>query len=332
VARLAYSKALQGAAKQGLGRRLNEIFSRYPRKRIGARIALSDLKSYLSLPIWQKRHELYAVWIATEIVNALPSHLCELHHDAGKIVFAFRETLVATVTSAWPPVRLISEHREPLSAPVGKGRTSHVQPDYGLWREQDGTKRCGLIVEVKHYKRSAPSSFSDVLTDYSRAFPKASVYLVNHGPIGDVTSSLPNDLRTRCHSIENLTAFDVLARERLQRAVQQYVGEPWVAIGKRGAGQSDTVLAVDVSGSMSSYFGKPDLLHIIREIVDDRCDHAALIDVSVRALMPLNRLPEALTSMNGVDTKLSDPIRALLDTFGRVLVVTDDDVLFGVEN
>jgi hypothetical protein len=110
---------------------LHDEFARYPRKKFGAQIKIADLEAYLSLPIWKKRHELYAVWIATEIVNALPDHICEIHDEDGKIVFAFGETLVA-VKSSWPQVRLISERRVPLAAPVGKGRSGNVQTDYGL--------------------------------------------------------------------------------------------------------------------------------------------------------------------------------------------------------
>lgn len=36
-----------------------------------------------------KRHELYAVWIATEIVQATEGHRCTIHHDNGRIEFAF---------------------------------------------------------------------------------------------------------------------------------------------------------------------------------------------------------------------------------------------------
>src|SRR5262245_37579910 len=144
VARLAHSQTLRRTTKQSLGKRLEDAFARYPRKKFGARIKIADLQSYLSLPIWQKRHELYAVWIATEIVNALPDHICQIHHEDGKIVFAFRETVVATVKSAWPQVRLISERRVPLAEPVGKGRTGNVQPDYGLWRHEAGAETCGF--------------------------------------------------------------------------------------------------------------------------------------------------------------------------------------------
>jgi hypothetical protein len=322
VAMLARSQSLPRSTKRDLGKRLQQEFARYPRKKFGAQIKVADLQSYLSLPIWQKRHELYAVWIATEIVNALPDHVCEIHHEDGKIVFAFRETVVATVKSAWPPVRLISERRVPLAEPIGKGRSGNVQPDYGLWRHEAGVETCGLVVEVKHYKRSASSSFRHVLTDYSRAFPKAQVYLVNHGPIGDATS----ELLDRCNTIKNLTASHVSARDELRKAVRNYVGEPVArSARKRGVGKVDTVIAIDVSASMSSYLGKPDFLDIMQEIVDDRCGNAALIDVGIRTVVPLDKLAEVMTIVHGGSTSLSEPVKELLSTFKRVFVITDDE-------
>lgn len=195
------------------------------------------------------------------------------------------------------------------------------------WRHESGVETCGLVIEVKHYKRSASTSFGHVLADYSRAFPTAEVYLVNHGPIGDATSSLPRELLVRCHTIRDLTALHVSARDGLREAVRKYVGNPVRAAragaGKRAATQTDTVLAVDVSGSMSGYLGKPNFFEMVREIADERCGNAALIDVGVRAVVPLEKLPEAIMSADGGTTNLTDPVRKLLGTFKRVLVITD---------
>ena len=79
---------------------------------------------------------------------------------------------------------------------------------------------------------------------------------------------------------------------------------------------------------LASYVGKPDFFDIIREIVDGSCAKAALIDVSVRAVVPLDKLPQAATSAHGAaSTSLGEPVQELLDTFRRVLVVTDNEGL-----
>ena len=71
-------------------------------------------------------------------------------------------------------------------------------------------------------------------------------------------SSVPHELSARCHTIASLTAQEVSARDELRKAVRKYVGEPvpWIA-QKARAGPTDSVLAVDVSGSMLSYLGGP---------------------------------------------------------------------------
>jgi hypothetical protein len=179
------------------------------------------------------------------------------------------------------------------------------------------------VIEVKHYKKSAPSRFSDVLTDYSRALPNAEVYLVNHGPVGNVTD-LPRELWSRCHTIANLTVPHLEARSDLSKAVRKYVGQPVVRpVKKRAFGPADTVLAIDVSGSMSDYLSGDDFPEIMREILDGRCGMAALIDVSVRTVMPLGELPQKIEA-EGSSTSLQEPVLELLRTFKRVLVITDD--------
>jgi hypothetical protein len=323
VETLARSQTLPTTVKEDLGNRLQELFARYPRKKIRAQITFADLQSYLSLPIWQNRHELYPVWIATEIVNALPDHICEIHHKEGKIIFGPRDNLIATVKSAWPPVRLISECRVPLAAPVGAGRKGNVQPDYGLWRQELNVETCGLVVEVKHYKKSDPEEFSQVLTDYSRAFPTAKVYLLSHGPIGDVAPRIPSELLARCHTIKKLTASHASAREELRKAVRNYVGQPAARPGE----QPNTVLAIDVSPSMAGYLGNSDFSNIMQQIVDTRCGNAAVIDVGVRAVVPLDKLLETIMTVTGVGTSLAEPVKELLNTFKRVLVITDEEGL-----
>jgi hypothetical protein len=54
---------------------------------------------------------------------------------------------------------------------------------------------------------------------------------------------------------------------------------------------------------------------MVQEVVDDRCGNAALIDVGVLAVVPLEKLPEAITSAHGRSTSLGEPVHELLGTF-----------------
>ena len=48
-----------------IGRKLDAITTHYPLRPYVAVVAITALETILSLPIWRKRNELYAVWIAT---------------------------------------------------------------------------------------------------------------------------------------------------------------------------------------------------------------------------------------------------------------------------
>ncbi len=187
---------------------------------------MNDLDRFLSLPVWQKRHEIYAVWIFTEMVAAVDRHDLEVHHDHGRLAFEFRETRLATITSARPELELITERRSPLANPLGAGRNANVQPDFGVWTQASAGHRCTLVVEVKHYKRSANRSFSEVLADYAAAHQHAQIVLVNYGPIGDVLDCIPVISRARCVAIDRLTPLNRSARKEFAKLVRNVVGEP----------------------------------------------------------------------------------------------------------
>ena len=71
-----------------------ELRARYetlPRRRLNVRVDVQDLVRLLSLPAWRKRHELYAVWVATEILAAAEGHEVKVNHAAGELRFAFRQ-------------------------------------------------------------------------------------------------------------------------------------------------------------------------------------------------------------------------------------------------
>ena len=163
------------------------------RRQVGVEIGVADLERVLSLPAWRKRYELFGVWVATEMLATLDGHDIAIHSTDGELRFGFGEARIAVVRSSQPAVALYAERRTPFDAPVGDGRVRSVQPDFGLWGEGREPEWCELVVEVKHYKRRAVRNFTDALTDYARAHPRAAVGLVNYGPVGSL--ELPNRRR-----------------------------------------------------------------------------------------------------------------------------------------
>jgi hypothetical protein len=77
--------------------------------------------------------------------------------------------------------------------------------------------------------------------------------------------------------------------------------------GGRGTRQADTVVAIDVSGSMSNYLNKPEFQEIMRNIIDDHCATAALIDVEIHAVVPLDELPAVMKAARAGNTDLEKP-------------------------
>ena len=181
---IAHMLVSSGREKAMFGESLARSYLRFPRRQIGADVRIADLERLLSLPAWKTRHETYGVWVATEIVKAIDDHEVAIKHRNGELKFAFAESMIAEVGSARPRVSLISERRTPLERPLGKGRESSVQPDYGLWADGRQPEQCIMVVEAKHYKRRSRRNFRDALIDYATAHFKARVVLVNYGPAG----------------------------------------------------------------------------------------------------------------------------------------------------
>ena len=215
VVALSAASRLPESEITAIGGELNKITDKFPVEHVQVNISIGDLESVLSLPVWQKRFDLYSVWIATEMVRALKGHDVEIHHDHGRVAFAFKETTVATIHSSPGPFKLISERRIPLANPRGEGRKGGVQPDHGLWTTNDGGEVCKLVIEVKHYKNSSKAKFVDVFEDYARALPVAEICLVNHGPIGTAIYEVSKTVQSRCRAIGHLTSSNVELRTEL---------------------------------------------------------------------------------------------------------------------
>ncbi|WP_143328267.1 hypothetical protein [Caballeronia pedi] len=314
--------SLDESLREKMARELTEKYAQFPRRKIGIHVDQLMLERILKLPLWQKRYELYAVWIATEIVGAVKDHNCELHHENGKIVFPFRENVVATIKSSSPAVRLYAERRRPLSNPISDERRGNVQPDYSLWRGSDAKEACGLVVEVKHYKRDASSRFRKVLIDYARAHADAQVVLVSHGKASVAFSQPDRDVQNRCHIIGELTVRNREPREALKKLVRDFVGEPALPMPPDAG---DTVIALDVSASMSGALGSPLLIDLLGALTGERARALAPVDFEVRAILPMERMAEVVRSVqHGRSTDLTEPVDDLLLRFESVILVTDE--------
>ena len=308
-----------------------ELRARYealPRRRLNIRVNVEEFLRILSLPVWRKRHELYAVWIATEMLAAAKGHDFCVYWTAGELRFAFQETKIADIVSTRPVVSLFAERRTPLDSPIGKGRKKNVQPDYGLWRAESSREWCSLVVEVKHYKRSDGRNFRDALVDYARAHPNAVVMLVNYGPVG-ISDGLPDDVRQRCRTVGHLNPRKTEAKDEFHKAVREQIGEPVRTVGQLVATEGlPRSVVVDASASMAGilrgrWFGK-----FARELARDGAEKAVLVDIGRRAIVRMNTLARWIRGNElGRGTQLAGAVGELVQAEGWTLVVTDDDGL-----
>jgi len=137
----------------------------------------------LDLPAWQKRHELYSVWISCLIAEALPEPKRWDLVD-GTLSYAFGGAKLMTASIGASPVELWAERRSPIPAGGSGKRTRGVQPDYTLLLTPAGAPPlAALVVECKQYRIPSRRNFRDALQDYALAHSRAPVLLANYGPV-----------------------------------------------------------------------------------------------------------------------------------------------------
>jgi hypothetical protein len=145
---------------------------------------IEELADILGLPHWGKRHDLYSAWVVTAIDSALVPGRLSFDVTDGVLAFPFRATLLARIETANGTVELWSEKRFQASGLLGRGRESHIQPDYVLINGAVPNKVIGAI-EAKQYLNS--KNHGDAAHDYAHNLSDAQVLIVAHGPLGQKT-------------------------------------------------------------------------------------------------------------------------------------------------
>ncbi|MGY0791985.1 hypothetical protein ACW7BJ_21670 [Azospirillum argentinense] len=94
--------------------------------------ALQDeLEQFIRLPIWRRRSELYAVWVAAQTA-VTAARLFDLEYLAsdGVLRFPFSGACLATLSGG--KLELWTELRSPLANPSSSKRRNAIQPDYRI--------------------------------------------------------------------------------------------------------------------------------------------------------------------------------------------------------
>jgi hypothetical protein len=321
--------ALRTTVEEGLGRQ----FANLPRRRTRVGVRLTDLEEILSLPAWHRRHELYSDWILTLLLGAIRDHDIELHHEKGRIAFAFRERLLATIHSKIPTLGVYAERKTAATDLVGHGRKAAVQPDYTVWPIDSGS--CKLAVECKQYKTSSTRNFADALNDYASALSAARVVLANYGPVSQsVHDAIEKNRRGRCVAIGFVHPEEPKACQKFCENIKEVIGKPDTLAPRTNLSLSTSVnpktdlLVVDVSGSARPALDSPTGRQLIETVIK-RLEITRLAAADNRLVFETEvancSIAEFLSHTGTGQTDLNPPVSALLRKQAAVFVLADEE-------
>lgn len=315
--------------EQGLAHQFQAV----PRRRARLGVGLDDLEEILSLPAWKRRHELYSAWIFTLLLQSLRDHDVKLHHDNGRIAFAFRETLLATVLSKTVPLEIYAERRTPAINLTGHARKAAVQPDYSVW--PSGSGACKLVIECKQYKKSSTRNFADALNDYAAALRGARVVLANYGPVSpSVDDAIKDDRRDRCVAIGYVHPEEPRGCEKFCQVVREVIGKPEGSYQSAVRALSSDMqpkadlLVIDVSGSTRTGINTPAGLQLVAALVQ-RLGITRLASADDRLLSEVgvgrDDIEQALSRTGTGRTDLGAPVAELRRERNAVFVLADEE-------
>lgn len=147
---------------------------------------LESLRKLLSLPLWGQRHDVYAAWVFTLIVDAVGFENLRFWVVDGRLSFNFSGAQLATYKSMEGDIDIWAELRSPHPAPIGKSRKRAIQPDFSITRDPVSHPDTTIAaIECKQHKRGQRRSNLEALQDYSSGLPNAKIMLVGYGPLGN---------------------------------------------------------------------------------------------------------------------------------------------------
>jgi hypothetical protein len=209
--------------EQDLPNLLNQVRTRFSTEETLQR----RLEEILNLPVWRQRHQVYSVWVASRILEALGWDRLTIYTVGDELRFEFKETHLASTRGRGEPLHLMAELRSPLKAPIGKSRTQSIQPDFRLVSSPiHDLASHKLVVECKQYLRPSRRNFVEALTDYARGTPKAIVTLVSYSDASEseITSLVPTGVRPRTKVIAPFRPGQPAPLEHFRNIVQAVAG------------------------------------------------------------------------------------------------------------
>jgi hypothetical protein len=221
-----------GDRARELTARLNTViqdgFSRPPRFERTRMSLEQDFRDLVNLPIWEKRHELYAVWVASRIADALSGFDFEWHPDGDTLSFPFSGAELATFRDARGGTNVFWTEKRTELAEGGLFGRKHIQPDYRIMtmptHRADATS---LVVECKQYLKGSRKNFGAALDDYAKGCHTAPVILVNYGPAdSNILRSVDRSRRDRTRLIGDFKPGNDTALSTFRNHIQSIYPAP----------------------------------------------------------------------------------------------------------
>ncbi len=217
VERAAIASLVSQAIKNG--------FDRVPVETRSQESMEDEFREFVNLPIWKKRHELYAVWVGSRVAESLNEMEWKWLPDGDTLRFPFSGAELATLRYSDGEHVFWTEKRTDLKGKGVFGRR-RIQPDYRIMTlPTHRSNSTTLVVECKQYRRWSRKNFSAALDDYALGCPDAQVVLVNYGPVdAAIIKSVDSSRRDRTYLIGDFKpGNDAAFREFRNITRKQYI-------------------------------------------------------------------------------------------------------------
>lgn len=291
---------------------------------------VNQLVDLLNLPIWDKRHELYSVWVLTIIERAFDGYPLKVHHTDGVLKIPFKPKKLLTAYTIEGEVIVISEARTKVENLNSGKRKNYVQPDYVIFKCEEKSDRALAVIEVKQYKVPGKANFEAAIKDYSIAFQHADVFLVNYGKMSNLVK-LYDDARNNAIGAvypksENQKCF--LNKLKKTLPIPLFVSSVPSELYLYVASNPIEYLFIDISSSMRGYdFDSKTLRNILKLILTcQNVDFMIAVDKTERKTWGSPTI-DNIDELLGLEMGSSTGFNHLLPNYvsAGLVIITDPD-------
>jgi hypothetical protein len=313
-----------------LSNKLGDLLDSFPIVTSSEDTIVKKLVDLLNLPIWNQRHELYSAWVLTNIDKSFEGYHLDVHHTDGVLKIPFKPKKLITIHTMEGDLLVFSEMLTEVENLQSNKRKDHVQPDYVIFKNDHKKEDALVVIEVKQYRTPSNSNFGDAIRDYSIAFSKAYVILVNYGRMSKFLELYDEDRNEAYGDVYPKSNAQRNFIEKLQLLYPRSVLPNFIPLElyKDISNYKAKSIIVDISNSMSSYDpGNKTLESVLQTLLFcAQIDTIKAVDSTVRKIWD-NPSKEFISELLDLEQGNSTRFIELLPkkyTSGLV-IITDED-------